>query len=132
MQNSKEKCKELKKVRKELADKLGIDLQQTECTFKGECKGTCLKCKKEEELLNKNLLQKVAIVGVAASLTLGLTACTPDDSLAGDVEISTEIKDDTTKEIDFDIVGNIEEIPEDIIVPENDSALSGDVEYIDD
>ena len=29
-----------------------IDLKQEECTYKGECSGTCPKCKQEEEILN--------------------------------------------------------------------------------
>ena len=39
----KEKCKILKDVRKDLADKLKINIDQRECTYKGECKGTCPK-----------------------------------------------------------------------------------------
>ena len=56
--SGKEKCKKLKEIRKEVADKLGIDLKQTECTYKGECSGTCPKCSQEEEILNTYLLKQ--------------------------------------------------------------------------
>lgn len=38
----KELCRQLKKIRKDMADKLGIDLHQTECTYPGECSGQIL------------------------------------------------------------------------------------------
>ena len=40
----REKCNKLKKIRAAVAEKLGIDLHQVECTFEGECTGTCPKC----------------------------------------------------------------------------------------
>lgn len=69
----KEKCKRLKAIRKKLADGLGIDLRQRECTFEGECSGTCPKCRQEEEALNRALLGKAAAVAVSAGLLL--TGC---------------------------------------------------------
>lgn len=69
----KEKCKRLKAIRKKLADGLGIDLQQRECTFEGECRGTCPKCRQEEEALNRALLGKAAAVAVSAGIML--TGC---------------------------------------------------------
>ena len=71
----KEKCKKLKKIRKSMADKLGVDLHQKECTFEGKCSGTCPKCKQEEELLNKAILQRTAAIGVAATMGVGLVGC---------------------------------------------------------
>lgn len=69
----KEKCKRLKAIRKKLADGLGIDLKQRECTFEGECRGTCPKCRQEEEALNRALLGKAAAVAVSAGIML--TGC---------------------------------------------------------
>lgn len=68
--NHKEKCKALKEVRKTIADKLGIDLHQTECTYEGECSGTCPKCAKEERTLNKALLS-----GAVIASSIALCAC---------------------------------------------------------
>lgn len=69
----KEKCKRLKAIRKKLADGLGIDLKQKECTFEGECRGTCPKCRQEEEALNRALLGKAAAMAVSAGIML--TGC---------------------------------------------------------
>lgn len=66
----KERCSVLKKVRKTIADNLGIDLHQTECTYEGECSGTCPKCAKEEKILNKALIS-----GTAIASSVALCAC---------------------------------------------------------
>ena len=122
---SKEKCSELKKIRKKLADSLNINLHQTECTFEGECSGTCPKCKQEEKVLNTALLKKGAVVLSATALTLGLAACTPQDTndLSGDVVVA----DPPTVE---DLAGEIEEYPEtpDTQVPDE---LDGDVQIME-
>lgn len=73
MNRHKEKCSRLKKIRKELADGLGIDLNQRECTFEGECRGTCPKCRQEEEKLNRALLGRAAAVAVSTGLLM--TGC---------------------------------------------------------
>ena len=70
----KEKCKVLKGVRKQIADKLGIDLHQTECTYEGECSGTCPKCAKEEKTLNKALLSGAVIASSIALCACNVTA----------------------------------------------------------
>ena len=70
--NHKEKCRKLKKLRKSMADQLGIDLQQRECTYQGECSGTCPKCRNEEETLNRALMAKGAVAGPGSGLTRGL------------------------------------------------------------
>lgn len=100
---SKERCSELKKIRKTLADKLNINLNQTECTYEGECSGTCPKCKQEEKILNIALLKKGAVILGATALTMGLASCTlinndPPTDLSGDIEV-VEPDDDTTSGI---------------------------------
>lgn len=125
--NNKEKCSELKKIRKYLADELHIDLHQTECTFEGECSGTCPKCKKEEKILNSAILKKGVVVLSTTALTFGLAACTPPETtdLSGDVEIA----DPPAVE---DLAGEIEEMNPNTNVetsPTTDD-LAGDVEYI--
>ena len=100
---SKERCSELKKIRKTLADKLNINLNQTECTYEGECSGTSPKCKQEEKILNMALLKKGAVILGATVLTMGLASCTlinndPPTDLSGDIEV-VEPDDDTTSGI---------------------------------
>lgn len=119
MNKHKQKCDKLKQVRKEIADKIGVDLHQKECTFSGECTGTCPKCKQEEDILNKALLKKVGIAALSAGVTFSLTACgtkpNPDDLIMG---IATpEIE--TTEPLQ----GGVE-------APSKDATLSGDVETV--
>ena len=74
--NGKDKCSYLKAIRREIAAANGIDLEIPECTFDGECSGTCPRCEGEVRQLEKaiaqrrKLSQKVAILGVAAGLSL--------------------------------------------------------------
>lgn len=62
--SNKQKCEELRKIRVSLAKKLGIQdkIRQTPCDFKGECKGTCPACEKEEILLNKAMIGRTALI----------------------------------------------------------------------
>lgn len=81
----KEKCKELKRVRAQIAADLGIDLKQTECTYEGYCSGTCPKCKSEEIKLNLAIIKrqmesidmkrKVAMAGLTTAAALTLSGC---------------------------------------------------------
>ena len=70
----KQICSYLKSVRREVAAANGIDLEIPDCTFEGECPGTCPRCEAEVRQLERELLQrqslsqKVAIVGVAMGL----------------------------------------------------------------
>lgn len=95
----KEKCKELKQIRARIAEDLGIDLKQSECTYEGYCSGTCPKCKSEEMKLNlaimkqqlesEDMKRKVAAAGLTAAAALSLSGCniaTPP-ILEGDVQM---------------------------------------------
>lgn len=51
MNNGKKKCETLKAIRKQIAERYGLEYNPSECTFDGRhCMGTCPKC--EEELRN--------------------------------------------------------------------------------
>lgn len=56
----KEKCKLLKQIRKEIAESNGIVYLTSECTFEGECRGTCPKCDAEVRYLDNELQEKAA------------------------------------------------------------------------
>lgn len=75
MNRNKVKCERLKQIRKQLADRIGVDLHQSECTYRGECKGTCPKCAHEEKQLNQALAAKGMLVAGLATLSLGLAGC---------------------------------------------------------
>ena len=55
----KEKCKLLKQMRKEFAESNGIAYPSEECTFEGECNGTCPQCDAEIRYLDEQVQKKV-------------------------------------------------------------------------
>ena len=77
----KNKCKILKQIRQKIADENDIPYVTQECTFQGECKGTCPKCEAELRYLEQQLEKRqrlgktVTVAALAASLMAGLTAC---------------------------------------------------------
>lgn len=112
----KERCKELKQLRAMMAADLGINLEQSECTFEGYCSGTCPKCRQEELRINaallkrqveeSNLKRKVTTAGLATAAALCLTGCDTTEpkradtqkyeKMAGDiVELFTGWKEET-------------------------------------
>lgn len=111
----KEKCKELKKVRAKMAEDLGIDLHQRECTYEGYCSGTCPKCMKEEMMLNtairkrqmqeSDIKRRVAAAGLTTAAAVCLSGCNVDS---------------------YQIDGDMQYIPEETV-----ETLEGDVAYID-
>jgi len=69
-------CKYLKSVRRAVADANGIELDIPECTYEGDCSGTCPQCEAEVRTLEnalsarRRMAQKVAVLGVAAGLSM--------------------------------------------------------------
>ena len=51
MNKGKVTCEKLKAIRREVAEKLGIEYSPKECTFEGDCLGTCPLCQQETDLL---------------------------------------------------------------------------------
>ncbi len=91
MNKGRAKCERLKKIRKAMADRLHVDLHQKECTFEGNCRGTCPKCKQEEEILNRELLKRAAGLGIGALAGLSLAGCAPFQT-AGEAPIYEEFE----------------------------------------
>lgn len=58
--DGKEKCRYLRSVRKSIAEENNIDMDFEECTYEGECRGTCPKCDSELEFLNGELEKRKA------------------------------------------------------------------------
>ena len=79
----KNKCKILKEIRQKIADENDIPYVTRECTYQGDCKGTCPKCEAELRYLEQELEKRrslgktVAVAAVAAGLSLTLSACKP-------------------------------------------------------
>lgn len=73
-------CKILKDIRRQIAEANDIELVIKECTYQGDCAGTCPKCEAEVSYLERELARRqamgkaVCISGIAASALFGLPA----------------------------------------------------------
>lgn len=90
MTRGKNICNRLKALRQSIAAENGISLEVPECTYKGECRGTCPRCEAEVRYLENALVDRLRIgkVATVAGLALGLSvtanqaqAQTPVDTL---------------------------------------------------
>lgn len=129
MNRNKAKCERLKQIRKQLADRIGVDLHQSECTYRGECKGTCPKCAHEEKQLNQALAAKGMLVAGLATLSLGLAGCGNQyGDLEGEIEtIGSEAESSemiSTESIDITEAGT-----EEVIELEGDVVYEPDSEF---
>ena len=114
MDRGKDICKELKAVRKQIAEENGIELEIPECTYKGPCKGTCPRCESEVRYLENALAQRIRLGKVATvaglALTLGATGSAAAQSTetemvppsherqTGDCEVTGVVVDAKTRE----------------------------------
>lgn len=84
MFKGKATCKILKDIRKQIADDNDIEFITSECTYQGDCAGTCPKCEAElryleEELRKRKQMGKTAIVaGISLSLATTVVSCKTD------------------------------------------------------
>lgn len=77
----KKTCKILKEIRQRIAEDNDIELITSECTYQGDCLGTCPKCEAEvryleRELAKRQALGKAAIIsGMAVTTLFGMSSC---------------------------------------------------------
>lgn len=129
----KAKCKRMKKFRKFIADKLGVDLHQKECTYEGECSGTCPKCKQEEEILNKALLSKGAVTVAAVATAVSMSGCSPANNpkphlssvsqleyVDGEEIAPPEIEEGDIEILEGDVVAPIDDLVGEVAIPIDD------------
>ena len=93
MENGKNICKELKKVRQHIAKENNIPLEMEECTYKGECRGTCPRCEAEVRYLENALAERLKLGKVATIAGLALGLAVPGTAVAQDttqVNVSKE------------------------------------------
>lgn len=130
--NGRDKCKILKQIRSDIAQKNDIALTVAECTHKGDCAGTCPCCESEVAMLEKALAirkrqgRKIVLAGISAGIVAAsYTSCGPYipikefgqklfgiESLAGDIAVSTTDGDtigvtDESTEIPPEYMGKI-------------------------
>ena len=74
MNSGKDICNELKALRRRIADENQIPLETEECTYKGECCGTCPRCDAEVRYLEDALSHRLSLgkAATVAGLALGL------------------------------------------------------------
>jgi len=77
-------CEALKEVRKRIAEENDIPLEIEECTYKGECRGTCPRCEAEVRYLEKSLAERISLGKVATVAGLALGLATPGVATAQD------------------------------------------------
>ncbi|MBR5081786.1 MAG: energy transducer TonB [Bacteroidales bacterium] len=73
MAKGKQTCKILKEIRKQIAAENDIELVVSECTYQGDCKGTCPKCEAEVRYLERELekRQRMGKAAIFAGMTIG-------------------------------------------------------------
>ena len=123
--NGKDKCRILKEIRRQIAEHNDIEWVVSECSHKGNCKGTCPKCESEVRQLERELSLRrkigkaVAVTGVSAACVAGLTGCSLEDVADFGQEIVDNIRD---------IAQNLKGDPG--YVDPDPYQLEGDVPYI--
>lgn len=75
--NSKDICKELKSIRRSIAQENHIDLDIPECDFHGHCPGTCPRCELEAQILEQKLAQRLSLGKIATVAGIALTLAGP-------------------------------------------------------
>ena len=152
MNRGKNICKVLKEIRRDVARENDIPLEIPECTYEGECRGTCPRCEAEVRYLEqelgkrKSLGKAVTIAGIALS-SMVATGCsshqTPEEAplpQTAPVEETAVAKTDTVANDAEPRKGQADEFaaPGEVILgffidpadaPENDSAKDESVPY---
>ena len=74
--SGKAKCKALKEIRQKIAEENDIEYVVSECTYQGECTGTCPRCEAELRYLEKELerRKKLGVAVTIAGVGLGTVA----------------------------------------------------------
>ena len=140
----KNKCKILKEIRQKIADENDIPYVTQECSYQGECSGTCPRCEAELRYLEQQLEKRkrlgktVTVAALSASLMMGLTAC-PSEAKEAETTLQTEQSSASSEECEVDLLGLIESTPtaetEDVLMgyylPAETTELEGDVAYVE-
>lgn len=135
----KQKCRMLREIRRRIADENDIPFVTQECSFQGECKGTCPKCESELRYLEQQLARReavgkrVAVAALCAGMTLVAAGCAParrepkdvEDDLSGAVAY---VENDSQKPGDTVETGEIA-YPEESEEPGEPYELLGDVAW---
>jgi hypothetical protein len=143
----KNKCKILKQIRQQIAKENDIPLITKDCTYQGECSGTCPKCEGELQYLEQQLARRramgkaVTVAALSIGVMVGAAGCSGGGAdLRGDVPVIVAPETTAPSEKDPDAsliplpvddtctesVEVLGEFPEETEITE----LEGDVAYI--
>ena len=108
----KQKCKILKEIRQRIADENDIPYITKECTFHGDCSGTCPRCESELRYLEKQLAlrnsmkKRVTVAALCAGMALAVSGCssagTSPNATSADVEETTLEETTLEGEVPYD------------------------------
>ena len=113
--NGKSICKELKAIRKRVADENGIPLELPwategsqrpqigdECQYDGPCDGTCPRCEAEVRYLEHELQRRMALgkAAAVAGVAMSLAAFTACSATEGEVEPDTLLGESVPEQVD--------------------------------
>ena len=149
----KQKCRILKEIRQRIAEENDIPYVTRECSYQGDCRGTCPKCEAELRYLEQELQKrqamgkKVAVAALCAGMALGAASCGPTwtaPELSGDIEeappvpVCTQAPENDPRETEVGEISYPEDVPtvgEPTPEPDDDGEgweLEGDVLYLPD
>ncbi|MBD5459317.1 MAG: hypothetical protein HDR26_00010 [Lachnospiraceae bacterium] len=126
----KEKCRALKEIRRQIAEANDISLVISECTYQGECRGTCPKCESELRFLERELAirqglgKAVAVVGLSTGVCASMTACSPTSLFSDPPAMEEDLAGDTTL-YGEDMPGNLAPDEEDPVSTEHTDTGEG-------
>ena len=109
MTRGKNICRQLKEVRRRIAEENDIPLEMKECTYQGPCRGTCPRCEAEVRYL-ENALEKRMRLGkkvALAGLCVSLAACGSGSSPNSDSSVNQNNWDETNRDYDDEVEGEM-------------------------
>ena len=103
MNQGKNICKCLKEIRKNIAEENGIPLEQKDCTYNGECNGTCPCCEEELRYLESKLTERMRLGKVAtlASIAIGLAACNGENPSSSQSNDSANMENAIAEDLSY-------------------------------
>ncbi len=101
MKRGKKICGELKKIRRRIANENGIKMDIPECTYEGECRGTCPRCEWEVKYLEKTLFERMKLGKIAtiSGLALTLSSCNGGGGIGPDIQVVGDVPNTDTENV---------------------------------
>ena len=109
----RDKCELLNEIRQKIADENNIEFIIYDCTFEGDCTGTCPKCESELEYLEREL-EKKQNAGEKINLKNIFTLDEKEED--GSIELVDDV--DEIGEIEGMIISEEDELMGDVCPPE--------------